>query len=806
MPTHNPSGRIARCSLLLCAVMLVQLSALSSAIAQDANAGLVDPAIATGQNDASPEPTVVAIEIVGNESISREQILSKLKTHPNRPYQQKTVDEDVRRLFATQWFYDVVAEQQPADQGVRVLYKVIERPVLHDVKFLGNKRLKEKELREITGLKPGKHMDPGLNKAMARRIESRYHEKGYPFATVELKEGGERGDKSVVMQINEGPKTKIDDIVFEGNTFVGDPRLRTLLSSKGRIFGMGTKLPGLLGKYDSHTLEEDSAKLVEYYRGHGYLDVKVAKRLEWTEGKELVNVVFQIDEGPRYKVRDIRFAGKQSIDSATFSNDLRLTTAGFFSQGALDRDTQTIKDAFGKEGYISTVVQADVRYLENPGEVDVVYNIQEDQPKKLGQVRVVGNETTKSRVVRSIVDLEPGAQANTVELREAQQRLIDARLFKIDPAQGTVPSVQFDPANDPAAEFQDVLINVQEDQTGSLLFGVGVNSDSGLGASLVVHERNFDIARFPTSISDVFSGQAWRGAGQEFRLEAVPGTRLQRYSVSFREPRLFGLDYSLSTSGYYYSRIFSPYDEQRVGGRFTLGKRFNRRIGAAVTYRIEDVEISEPAIPTPGDLAAVLGHNFVNSVRFAIDHDTRDSHLSPGKGHYIEAGFEQVFGDFDFPKVTLEGRQHFTLHTRADGSGKHVLTARGELGYSGSHTPIFERFYAGGFQTLRGFDYRGVGPTDLGIEVGGKFMLLTGLEYEFPLTADDNLSWVFFVDAGTVERDIEILDYRVAAGFGLRVRVPGMGPVPFAFDFGFPISKTDDDDTQIFSFFLGIFR
>jgi outer membrane protein insertion porin family len=786
-------------------VTLAVLSGLGSPAARgQSDESTVEPVVA-GETSAS-EPLVVGVEVVGNEAVSRERILSKIKTHPNRPYLQKLVDDDVRRLFATQWFYDVLVEQRPADGGIVVVYKVVERPTILEVKFVGNKRLKEKELREITGLKAGKPMDPGLNRALAKRIEARYHEKGYPFAAVEIVEGGDRGDKNVVFQIDEGPKTKINKIDFEGNSFVSEARLRTLLQSKARILGLGSKIPGILGKYDAHTIEEDTAKLIEYYRTHGYLDVKIARRFEWTEDKSLVRVVFQIEEGLRYKVRDVRFAGNQALEPDRYSKDLKLAGGAEFNQSALTRDVQTIRDAYGSQGYINTVVNADVRYLDTPGEVDVVFQVQEDRPHKLGQVKIVGNETTKSRVIRSIVDLEPGALANTVELRAAQQRLIESRLFKTDPAQGVVPSVQFDPANDPSAEFQDVIVSVQEDQTGSLLFGVGVNSDSGLGASLVLHERNFDIARFPTSLSDVFSGQAWRGAGQEFRLEAVPGTRLQRYAVNFREPRLFGLDYSLQTSGYYFSRIFSPYDEQRVGGRFTLGKRFSRRIGAAVTYRIEDVEISEPAVPTPPDLAAVLGHNFVTSVRVAADHDTRDSHLSPGKGHYIELGYEQVFGDFDFPRVTLEGRQYFTLHTRADGSGKHVLSARGEVGYSGSQTPIFERFYAGGFSTIRGFDFRGVGPTDSGVEVGGRFQLLTGLEYEFPLTADDNLSWVFFVDAGTVERDIEILDYRVAAGFGLRVRVPGMGQVPFAFDFGFPIVKTDEDDTQIFSFFLGIFR
>ena len=135
-----------------------------------------------------------------------------------------------------------------------------------------------------------------------------------------------------------------------------------------------------------------------------------------------------------------------------------------------------------------------------------------------------------------------------------------------------------------------------------------------------------------------------------------------------------------------------------------------------------------------------------------------------------------------------------------------MLSIRGELGWSGADTPIFERFYAGGFQTLRGFQFRGIGPVDQGQKVGGNTKLLSGIEYYMPLTPDDNLGWVFFSDQGMVANRISLNDYRVTVGVGLRARVPGMGPVPLAFDFGFPILKKLTDDKQVFSFSVGIFR
>lgn len=774
--------------------------------------GQVGPAAAPPPSAAAPRPAspfpqdidpdaplIVDVAVEGNSVISTERIMSKIGSHPGRPYRRDAVREDVRRLFATHWFYDVSVEERSADNGLIIVYKVVERPVVGRVQFIGNKVLKEKDLIELTGLKAGSAMDPGLNKAMTARIEQKYLEKGYPFASVELLKGATRGDSDVVMRITEGPKTKIHAIDVTGNTFVSEARLKTMLSSKARFLFLG-------GRYDASKIQEDLAKLIEYYKDNGYLDVRISRRLDWTEEKDAVNVTFIVDEGPRYKVHDIRFAGNNIFEDESFTSDLKLLPGKPFNKGALKHDVQRIEDTYGQEGYIQTVVKPDLNYLDQPGEVDIVYQLREDLPKRVGRIRTTGNEVTKDRVIRQYTELAPGDTFDTVKLRRSEQNLRATRLFEVNPGQGIQPTVQIDPASDPADEFQDVIIDVKETQTGSLLFGVGVNSDSGVGGSFVVNERNFDLLRFPTSFGDLFSGRAFRGAGQELRLEAVPGSQVSRYSVTIREPKLFGLDYSLSSSGYYYKRLFQSWDEERAGGRFTLGKRFTRQIGASVTTRLEQIELSRPVFPTPADLQDALGDNFLASVRLGVDHDTRDSALNPGSGHLVELGYEQAFGDYTFPKLTLEGRQHWTLASRADGSGKQTLTARGEVGWTGDDTPIFERFYAGGFSSIRGFQFRGVSPTDQGIEVGGDFTMLSSLEYQFPLTADDTLGWVFFVDAGTVERQIEILDYRVSAGFGLRVQVPMLGPVPLAFDFAWPLAQKADDDKQVFSFFVGFFR
>jgi outer membrane protein assembly factor BamA len=285
----------------------------------------------------------------------------------------------------------------------------------------------------------------------------------------------------------------------------------------------------------------------------------------------------------------------------------------------------------------------------------------------------------------------------------------------------------------------------------------------------------------------------------------VPGTQLQRYTATFREPSLFDSPYSLTTSGYFYDRIYNEDVEQRLGTRITIGRQLNRYWAVSGGIRVENVGIHNVPFYAPQDYQNVVGDNFLVGFRGDVTFDTRDSYLRPTEGTKVTAGFEQVLGDFTYPIFTIEGNEYFTTWQRADGSGKHVLAARSVLGIAGSHTPVYDRFYAGGFSSMRGFEFRGVGPDINGFKVGGDFMWLNSLEYQIPVKANDQIYFVGFIDTGTVEPTVNIQDYRVAAGVGMRITVPMMGPVPIALDFGFPIVQASTDRKQLFSFWVGFF-
>ena len=365
-------------------------------------------------------------------------------------------------------------------------------------------------------------------------------------------------------------------------------------------------------------------------------------------------------------------------------------------------------------------------------------------------------------------------------------------------------------SNIPIGEnFADLDVFVGETQTGSVNIGGAFNSENGIVGQFTIDERNFDIRAIPRSFRELFDGTAFRGGGQAFRLELVPGAEVQRYLVSFSEPYLFGTNYSLSVSGYLFDRTFFDWDEQRIGGRISIGRRLTPDLSFSVGLRLEDVEIDDPRLDTSPTLNEALGNSDLYLFNAGLVRDTRDHPFLPTEGSYLSPTYTQGFGDFDYSRGDVEYRRYRLLYERPDGSGRHTVSFGTKLGISGSSTPIFENYFAGGFSTLRGYEFRGAAPLENGIRVGGEFQWLNSVEYLFPITADDMIKGVVFCDFGTVEEEVTIDgdNFRVAPGVGLRVHVPALGGgAPLAFDFAFPVNSAEGDEEQVFSFYISANR
>lgn len=946
--------------------------------------------------DVSPE-RVDEIKVEGNETIAESVILQKVTVQPGRTISNRQLREAKRALYNTGWFYSVAERFEPGPKGTTLIFQVHEKPIVRSVRFIGLRKVKEKEVVSWTGLKVGSSFDVVSNKEAVQRIKQEYKERGHYFVKVDLLKGGDPEDREVVIRIQEGPVVRVNDRTFRfvdksgkvtksnlpwfisresqnGETGLSPSaaRLETKLQTKESWFGL------FGGLYKPESIEQDVAALKQYYRGLGFFDIQIEAEPGFTPDRSGVQIVYTVNEGVPYKVRNVEVSGNHVIPTAQLRAEADLLKGQYFNSLPLSKDVQRMQKQYDDRGHYFASVVPVPKFTEQPGIVDIVFEIDEDRPRFVRNinVRMQGEHPHTMEVVPvNLLQIEPGDLANAALINRGRSRAAGSGILEnvtvevkpVDPGEGLLsgnmgtvraqngsgyqPSYhrvlnsgsqsqsfmsyghsinadhEFDFSNSrrkqnrtdqststntqdasghstqgaqqngrepgmtwlpqntgsrvldyavsrpesvfhrppenllvgsfPASDddvvirgqspggpyygpqpnlpgrgsavlegspynnqFQalppgwvDIDVSAAEGRTGRLMFGAGVNSDAGIVGNFVWDERNFNLFRPPRTFADIIDGRAFRGGGQRFRLEAAPGDQVSRYVLSWTDPYFLYSDYSFGVSGFYFNRFYPDWDETRTGGRITLGKQLTPEWSLNAALRLENVEINNPRLKNDGSgrsvsqLERVRGSNFLSSFRASVSHDTRDSSLLPSTGHFTDLAYEIAFGDFQYPRFEGEARQYFTMYNRPDGSGKHVLTLAGNLGWSGSDTPVFEKYYAGGFQSFRGFAFRGVTPrSNNNIAIGGNWQMLGTAEYRIPLTADDMINLVTFTDVGTVTQDVSIDNFRVTVGVGLRVVVPAMGPVPLAFDFGFPIKSAQFDDERIFSFYVGINR
>lgn len=749
----------------------------------------------------SRREVVAEVRFEGIRNIPEEKALLYLRTKPGREFSDSEAQEDINRLAASNLCRPLqVRTEKTTDGRLIVVFVVREhRGIVREVLFKHAKHVDAKELANLTRVKRGMPLDKVLNQLACYTIQEHLQKQGYYFANVTLEEGHEDGHDRVVFNITEGPLVRVRNVDFVGQKELANAaRLRTQ-TDISRAF-----LQTWGGKFNPEIVNNDVNKLAEYYRNNGYHKIEVSRELRFSDDFQYVDITFHIQEGERFRVYDSVVVGSKNFPTEQLGSITTVKKGEYFNAKVVNADLSYLTQYIGYRGYQAEVREVITEVPENPGFVRVQYVVEDKPMAYVGQVIIVGNTVTQDRVIRRMLqELQPGQILRYPELGYAERDLARLGLFEMNPELGIRPTVQ---ALDTPGPFKDILVKVQETRTGSLMFGAGVNSDSGIVGSIVLNERNFDIFRFPTSFADLWEGKAFRGAGQELRIEAVPGQYFQRYSISVREPYLFDRPYSLLTSAYYRDGIFEEFTEGRTGARLNLGHQFTKEIGASVGMRLEDVNVRNVAFGAPSDYTTALGHNTIIAPNITVAYDTRDSYLRPTEGGKVEFTFEQAFGSNTFPIFNVEASRYFTTWQRPDGSGKHVVAMRSHISWAGDNTPVYERFFGGGFMSVRGFEWRGLGPNTGGFMVGGQFQFINNIEYQIPIKANDNLYFVTFLDSGTVESKASIRDYRVSAGFGLRINVPMMGPVPIALDFGFPIVRAATDRTQLFSFGIQMFR
>ena len=740
---------------------------------------------------------------IGNHIRKTEAILAIMRSKPGTVYESATIQEDVRQLQNTKWFVPFGVEihtVNEADGRVQVWVRVSElMSTVEDVIFEGAQHLSKNECQTLTGIRKGQPMNPLANKLGQQQLLRKYQEEGRAYTIVELVEGSQTTDTRVVYRIVEGPVVKIASLEFRGAVRASVGRLRTQIVNK-------PDLGFLPPKFDPMTLDLDRQKLIEYYHGLGFLSVQITWEIVHTQDVSRVNIVYYIVEGQQYTVAGKQIEGNRSFDTPTLEGLTELKPGEPYDRRKAELDVKRMKDYMGERGYNVAVEQRLYEVPGEPGLVQVHYDVINDAgaPKRVGRIIIEGNEVTQDRVIMNQLDLRPGQVLEYPLVDQAKARLSRLGIFDSD----NPPEVVVLP-NEWDSIYQDILVRVREMRTGSFMVGGSVNSDAGLSGNVTINERNFDILRFPTSWDDFMEGRAFRGAGQEFRIEAAPGTEVSRYSATWRNPYVYDTPFQLTVSDYYFQREYpdGSYVEDRLGMRVTLDRRLDPYWRVSLSTRIEDVGVTNLGAYVPQAISGDAGYHFLFGIREGITRDTRDSFIYPTKGSVFDAGIEEVFGAEQFPIATLEYTKFFSSKAlaREDGSGQQVLCLRSIVEVEGGNAPVYERFFGGGIRSFRGFEYRGVGPFENGYAVGGNFAWLNTIEWQVPLMANDKVQGVLFCDHGTVEQNISIHNYRVSLGAGIRIAIPALGPLPLALDFAVPVNQAPQDKKQLINFSMGVF-
>lgn len=398
------------------------------------NEALRDPA-PSGQSLTPAEPgageVVAEVVIKGNKNLPEHYLTRNIRTRPGRYFDPDQLQQDVDQLWRMKEVKRIngpYLERTP--QGLVITIEVVEKHLITKVEFIGNRGISDQSLKKQTGLEDGEPLDVYEVKMLKSRIEDFYHEKGYPKTQVEILDGDQPDDEKVVFLIHEDEKQRIWDVRFEGNTIATDERLKTQIKSKPGIL----KVFGGLVKREE--IDQDISRLMSYYRSLGFFNARIGREFSESNDGRWMTLRFIIDEGPRYRVRDVAFMGNTKYTQEQLSSALKLKPEGGtppdFNSAKMERDVVNLRDLYGSEGHVFAEVDAEPRFLEEPGLIDIVYKISEGEQYRVGKINVhIDGDygVTKREVVLNRVGLNPGDIIDVRELRKTERRLGATQIF-----------------------------------------------------------------------------------------------------------------------------------------------------------------------------------------------------------------------------------------------------------------------------------------------------------------------------------------------------------------------------------------
>lgn len=720
------------------------------------------------------QQTVADVVVEGNRRIEADAIKRIIRISPGDVYQAQDVSRDLKAIYEMGYFDDIRVESEEGPEGRTLIFKVKEKPTIRIIRFKGNDVFDEDELMENLSISTGAILNIFKLEQNVKRIETLYQEKNYHNAEVTYQIyplENEQADLEFV--IEEGSKTWIREITFEGNEAFSDKELKKAIqtSEKGLLSWFTSS-----GDLNEEELQQDVERLTAFYNNHGYIQAKVSDpTMESRE--DGIAVSFKVDEGPRFRVGSVDITGDIEPDRETVLGKIDISGEEFYNREVVRNDVLALSDLYSDQGYAYAEIVPQTQLQPDEQRVDIRYEIDKGKLVHFERIIIEGNTRTRDKVIRRELDVYEQELYSGVRLKEGIRNLHQLDYFE---------EVKVNTEKGSTDDSMILRVGVAEKPTGTFSFGGGYSNDESFFIVGSVNQRNLF------------------GRGQMLELRAQVGGRSTRFNLNFVEPWFLDTQLSAGINLYNWEHEYNDYTKDAWGSvvKFSYPVFLNTRASLAYTFENATVkDIEEDAAETIQELE---GENVTSSLRGGLRWDSRDHPFAPTEGsvHSISVEYAGLGGDISFTKTLAETGWYFPLFW----STTAALHAEGGYVTEGSDgfLPDYEKFYLGGSATMRGYDYQSISVTDEnGAEIGGEKYIMFNFEYIFPLVKEAGVSGVIFTDLGNVYREddsIDLADLRQSVGLGFRWLSP-VGPIRV--EYGYIIDPREDDPSGGWVFGMG---
>jgi len=735
----------------------------------------------------------INIILQGPRTVSESFIRQNLQVEEGAIFRESAIDKSIRNLMDSGTIQDVKVYLDPDaenDDKVALVFKVKTRSRVGEISFNGNDKISDKKLFKSISTKLGQMLDLSKINADLKVLEDLYLEKGYWKIKIksQVTQSSEQDEAKLVFEILENEKRKISKISFLGNTNLKKDKLLDVMETAEWRFW---RFWSARSKYRPRILEDDLEKLKEVYRNEGFLGVRLEQnnvRIIPYASKSL-ELQIELIEGNRSFFGDNKITGNVVIDTEELINESMIIQGKPYSPEVLSKERSRIKRIYGEKGYLDAYVRVIRSPNLNTNQIDLRFEITENNKFSVNSIKVRGNEKTKTVVLLRELALAPGETFDLTRMDIDEGRLLNTKLFE-------KVSVTDEPIDTMDPELRssrrNMVVDVEEGKTGHLGFGIGFSTLEKAMMFAEIRQGDFDIMRWRAP-------NFLQGDGQKFRLRLKLGSRSNEARLALEEPWFLNRRLAAGFELFREKSDFqsSYYDELRAGFEIYFRKRLFELVEGRLFYSYEDVLIDDVSLMAPKFIKEQ--DLVISKVGLTLSRDTRDALLFPTMGSVISMRKEFVGGifggDADYGRFEIQGTRFFQTYDAME----QVLTISGKFGTLGkfengqdADVPFFDRFFMGGPYNLRGWDYREAGPLFAGSDEpeGGNSLSYATLEYTFKLA--DPLRFAFFYDGGFLRRkDFKFTpgkrdeDWHDNWGLGLRIMVMGM---PLRLDLGFPMT------------------